>query len=190
MQDRDKQVVNFINTFELCKSEHIKEIFFPDVHKNICMRRLKKLADNEHIKRVKMEGNIFVYYTDKKPSKRFLTHDMYITDFIVKMIKEDCEILEFVRGFKIGDIKSDAYIKYKDVEGKTRHCILEIQLNNIQECIEKYRNFKEIIISNKQWNTIPQIVCITDVKQRVELPELKIYYDTTEMNNIPEILNS
>ena len=190
IEARDKKVVDFINTFELCRREHIKELFFPEVHENICMRRLKKLAEDGHIERIKMEGNVFVYYANKKPSKRLLTHDMYITDLVVKMIKLGYEILEFKRSFMIGKIISDAYIRYQDQEGKIRHCVLEIQLSNkVEDCINKYKDFKNIILDNrKDWNSIPRIICITDMQQRVELKGLKVLYDTTEMNNLGEIL--
>lgn len=190
MEARDKKVVDFINTFELCRREHIKELYFEEVHHNICMRRLKKLADDGYINRVKMEGNIFVYYSERKPSKRLLSHDMYITDFVVKMLKRGYEILEFKKSFVIGNIISDAYIRYKDQEDKIRHLVLEIQLSNrIEDCINKYKDFKNIILDNKKdWNSIPRIICITDMKQRVELRGLKVLYDTTEMNNIDEIL--
>lgn len=190
IEARDKKVVDFINTFELCRREHIKELFFPEVHENICMRRLKKLAEDGHIERIKMEGNAFVYYANKKPSKRLLTHDMYITDLVVKMIKLGYEILEFKRSFVIGKIISDAYIKYMDPEGRIRHCVVEIQLSNrVEDCINKYKDFKNIILENrKDWNSIPRIICITDMKQRIELKGLKVLYDTTDMNNLNEIL--
>ena len=190
METRDKKVVDFINTFELCRREHVKELFFNEVHENICMRRLKKLAEDGHIERVKMEGNVFVYYSNKKPSKRLLSHDMYITDFIVEMIKQDYEILEFKKSFCIGNIISDAYVKYQDQQGRVRHMVLEIQLNNkVEDCINKYKDFKNIILENrKDWKSIPRIICITDMKQRVELRGLKVLYDTTQLNNINEIL--
>ena len=190
IEARDKKVVDFINTFELCRREHIKELFFNEVHENICMRRLKKLAEDGHIERIKMEGNVFVYYANKKPSKRLLTHDMYISDLVVKMIKLGYEILEFKRSFVIGKIISDAYIRYMDLEGRIRHCVVEIQLSNrVEDCINKYKDFKNIILDNKKdWNSIPRIICITDMKQRVELNGLKVLYDTTEMNNLNNIL--
>ena len=190
MEARDKKVVDFINTFGLCRREHIKELYFSEVHQNICMRRLKKLSDDEHIKRIKLEGNIFVYYANKKPSKRLLRHDMHITDLVVKMIKQGYEIIDFKRSLCIGNVISDAYIKYKDTEGKIRHCVIEIQLNNrIEDCILKYKRFKDIILDSKvDWNSIPRIICITDMQQRVELKGLKVLYDNTKMNNLDEIL--
>ena len=203
MEKRDLEVINFINMIGICESSHVKDIYFPEVHKNICMRRLKKLADNEYINRVKMEGNIFVYYSEKKPSKRLLEHDMRITDFVVKMITEGYEILEFNRNLVVGSkpgtsnvvtngsIMPDAYIKYKCKDGVVRHLVLEIQLSNtVSSCISKYKNFKNIILdSDLKWNSIPRIICITDMKDRIELKGLKVLYDTTDMLNINELLN-
>lgn len=190
MTDRDKAIVQFINEYELCTKEHIKELFFPECHANVCMRRLKKLAEDELINRFKYNGNVFVYYASKKPSKRLINHDMYITDFIVKMIKQGYEIIEFKKSFTIGNIISDAYIRYKDQEGTTRHLVLEIQLHNkVEDCILKYTDFKNIILDNrKDWNSIPRIICITDMKDRIELKGLKVLYDTTDMLNINEVL--
>ena len=190
MTDRDKAIVQFINEYELCTKEHIKELFFPECHANVCMRRLKKLAEDELINRFKYNGNVFIYYASKKPSKRLINHDMCITDFVVKMIKQGYEIIEFKKSFMIGNIISDSYIRYKDQEGTTRHLVLEIQLHNkVEDCILKYTDFKNIILDNrKDWNSIPRIICITDMKDRIELKGLKVLYDSTEMNNINELL--
>lgn len=190
MTDRDKAIVQFINEYELCTKEHIKELFFSECHANVCMRRLKKLAEDELINRFKYNGNVFIYYANKKPSKRLITHDMYITDFVVKMLLEGYEIIEFKKSFTIGNIISDAYIRYKDQDETTRHLVLEIQLHNkVEDCILKYTDFKNIILDNrKDWNSIPRIICITDMKDRIQLKGLKVLYDNTEMNNLDEIL--
>lgn len=190
MEARDKKVIDFVNMVGIANREQIREVFFPEVHQNICMRRLKKLADEEYISRFKYDGNVFVYYSDKKPSKRLIRHDLYITDFVVKMIKEGYEILEFKKSFIIGPIISDAYIKYLTKDGKERHLVLEVQLSNkVEDCVLKYKDFRNIILENKQeWITIPRIVVITDMKQRVELRGLKVLYDNTGLDNIGELL--
>ena len=137
-----------------------------------------------------MEGNVFVYYANRKPSKRLLMHDMYITDLVVKMIKLGYEILEFKRSFVIGKIISDAYIKYKDPEGKVNHLVLEVQLSNkVEDCVLKYKNFKNIILdSNINWDSIPRLLVITDMPQRIELRGIKVLYDDTTMSNIKNII--
>ena len=190
MEARDKNVIDFIHLVELANKDQIQKLYFEDVHKNICMRRLKKISDDGYVERFKHGGNVFIYYTGKKPSKRLINHDLYITSFVVEMIKSGFEILEFKKSFVIGPIISDAYIRYKDLEGKVRHCVLEIQLSNkVSDCVDKYKDFKNIILDNKiDWASIPRVIVITDMSQRVELRGVKVLYDNTEMKNLREIL--
>ena len=190
MEARDKNVIDFIHLVELANKDQIQKLYFEDVHKNICMRRLKKISDDGYVERFKHGGNVFIYYTGKKPSKRLINHDLYITDFVVGMMKNGFEILEFKKSFVIGPIISDAYIRYKDLEGKVRHCVLEIQLSNkVSDCVDKYKDFKNIILDNKiDWASIPRVIVITDMTQRVELRGIKVLYDNTEMKNISSIL--
>ena len=190
MEARDKKVIDFIHLVELATKEQIQKLYFEEVHKNICMRRLKKISEEGYVERFKHGGNIFVYYVGKKPSKRLINHDLYITDFIVEMIKNGFEILEFKKSFVIGPIISDAYIRYKDPEGKIRHCVLEVQLSNkVSDCVDKYKDFKRIILDNRNdWGSIPRVIVITDMTQRIELIGIKVLYDTTEMKNVSKIL--
>lgn len=191
MEARDKKVIDFIHLVELATKEQIQKLYFEEVHKNICMRRLKKISEEGYVERFKHGGNIFVYYVGKKPSKRLINHDLYITDFIVEMIKNGFEILEFKKSFVIGPIISDAYIRYKDPEGKIRHCVLEVQLSNkVSDCVDKYKDFKRIILDNRNdWGSIPRVIVITDMTQRIELRGIKVLYDTTEMKNVSKILS-
>ena len=190
MEARDKNVIDFIHLVELANKDQIQKLYFEGVHKNICMRRLKKISDDGYVERFKHGGNVFIYYVGKKPSKRLINHDLYITDFVVEMMKNGFEILEFKKSFVIGPIISDAYIRYKDQEGKVRHCVLEIQLSNkVSDCVDKYKDFKNIILDNKiDWASIPRVIVITDMPQRVELRGIKVLYDNTEMKNISSIL--
>lgn len=190
METRDKNIVNFINMVELCNRDQIKNIYFKNVHQNICMRRLKKLSDDEYINRLKYNGNSYIYYSDKKPSKRMINHDLYITDFVVKMIKNNYKILEFKKSFVIGNIISDAYIRYQTPDGIKRHCLLEIQLSNkVDDCVLKYKNFKNTIInSDIRWDTIPRIIIITDMPQRIHVKGINVLYDDTNINNIINLI--
>lgn len=190
METRDKNVIDFINLVDLATRDHIQKLYFKDVHENICMRILKKLTEREYINRFKHEGNTFVYYSEKRPAKRIINHDLYITDVVVNMILEGYEILDFKKSFVIGPIISDAYIKYKTKEGKIRHLVLEIQLHNkVEDCVLKYKGFKNIILDAElNWETIPRILVITDMTKRVELRGIKVMYDTTELKNINHVL--
>lgn len=190
MEARDKKVVDFITMVGIANRDQVKSLYFEEVHQNICMRRLKKLAEDEYINRFKHDGNTFIYYSDKKPSKRIINHDLYITDLVVKMIKEGYEILDFKKSFVIGPIISDAYIKYLTPNGKKKHLVLEIQLSNkVEDCVMKYKDFKNVILDNNlDWDTIPRILVITDMKQRVELNGINVVYDDTTMENIKNLI--
>lgn len=190
METRDKNVIDFIHLVELATKEQVQKLYFENVHKNICMRRLKKISEDGYVERFKHGGNTFIYYVGKRPSKRLINHDLHITDFVVEMMKNGFEILEFKKSFVIGNIISDAYIKYMDPEGKQRHCVLEIQLSNkVEDCINKYKGFKNVILDNrKDWSSIPRVIVITDMTQRIDLKGVKVLYDTTELKNINEIL--
>ena len=190
METRDKKVIDFIHLVELATKEQIQKLYFGGVHPNICMRRLKKISEDGYVDRFKHGGNMFIYYVGKKPSKRLINHDLYITDFVVEMLKNNYEILEFKKSFVIGNIISDAYIRYRDAEGTIRHCVLEIQLSNkVEDCVNKYKDFKNIILENKkEWVSMPRVIVITDMTQRVELRGVKVLYDTTELKYINDIL--
>lgn len=192
MQERDKNIIDFINLAELATREQLQKIFFQGVHSNVPMRRLKKLAEDEYIQRHKYEANTWIYmpYDSKKISKRILHHDLYITDFLVKLFNNDFDIIEFKKNWVIGPIISDAYIRYKNKDGKIKHCVLEIQLSNkVDDCVNKYSDFKNIILENRiDFETIPKVVVITDMKQRINLKGIKVLYDDTTMNNIINLL--
>ena len=84
-----------------------------------------------------------------------------------------------------------AYIKYKDSDNKVRSIFLEVQLSNkVSDCVSKYGNIKNIILEErKDWQVIPRLIVITDLQHNNEqLKNIKIKYDTTEMNNLREIL--
>ena len=122
MQERDLKVLEFLTMCRICTRKQVQELLFPNVHENIPLRRLKKLNDEGYIKRkmFNVEGtkNMYVYFLDKQPKKKLITHDLYITDFLVKLINNGCEILEFKKSPKIGNIIPDAYIKIKKEKSK------------------------------------------------------------------------
>ena len=45
-----------------------------------------------------------------------------------------------------------------------------------------------VVLRFNKPSTIPRIICITDMKDRIQLKGLKVLYDNTEMNNLDELL--
>lgn len=191
IQYRDTLILDFISTFELCTKEHIQKLFFKDTTRNVSARRLKKLTDDyELLNRIKIGGNRFVYYAEKKPSKRLLDHDLLLTDLVVEMILNGFEILEFKKSFIVGNVISDAYILYKNKNGDIKNMVVEVQLSNsIKSCVLKYENYKEKLIDNKiKIGTVPRLLVITDLSNKVTVEGMKVKYLNTKFEKLEEIL--
>ena len=194
MTDRDKKIIELVSQCGVITREQVQRVLFKDTHINVPLRRLKVLVDNKEIKRdyynIGGHRNVFVYYQGKKHSKRLITHNLLITDFITKVMSI-CEVVEVETSFKLGNVIADGYIKYKTYEGKTRHLFLEVQLSNkVSDSVEKYKGIKSAILEEKpNWQTIPRLVVITDLEHNEEqLKGMKVKYDNTDMNNIRELL--
>ncbi|MGL5713693.1 MAG: hypothetical protein ACRCXT_22065 [Paraclostridium sp.] len=173
MTERDSLVLDFINKYKLCTTEHIYKIYFNQVHPTVCNRRLKYLNDYGYIKKEKWNGNNCIYYTGNKPANKLVAHDLLITDTITRLLSEGYEIKEFKKSYILGDIISDAYIQViKD--GKMKNILLEVQLSS-HDCISKYKNIKKLVIDNTKWDVLPRLIVVGNV-DRMEIPGLKISY--------------
>lgn len=194
MTERDLKVIDLLNRVDVATREQIQRVVYPNTHINVPIRRLKFMNDNKYIKRsyYNLGGrtNAYVYYLNKKPSKRNIKHNLLITEFIIRVI-EVSQVLEIKTNFKIGNIIADSYIRYKDTEGKIRHIFLEVQLSNkVIDCTNKYKNIKNDILEEQpNWGTIPRLIVITDLKhEETKIKGVTIKYDTLEIKNIRELL--
>lgn len=178
MTDRDSEVLEFINKYKLCTSNQIYKIYFSQVDKTVCKRRLKYLADYGYIQREKYNGNNYIYYSDKKVAHRLIAHDLLITDFIIRLIQDEYEILEFKKSFMIGDIISDAFITIKK-DNRIKKLLLEVQLSN-HDCLSKYKNLKKIAIEHTNWEVLPRIVVAGNVDPQ-DIQGVKISYLNLKM---------
>ena len=189
MQERDLKILSFLTMCRICTRKQVQELLFPDVHENIPLRRLKKLSDEGYINRkmFNVEGtkNMYVYYLDKQPKKKLITHDLYITDFLVKLIKNKYEILEFKKSPKIGNIIPDAYIKIKK-ENKVKRILLEVQISP-NDCLTKYKEIKDIIIENTKWPVMPTLYIINNQGLNKKLKNIKVIYDNCKIEKVGDL---
>lgn len=191
LQDRDYNILNFISVYELCTNKHLEKIFFKGTTRNVAPRRLKTLTEKyELLNRAKIDGNMFIYYKDKKPSKRLLAHDLQITNLVVEMILNDFEILEFKKSFVVGNVISDCYIRYKNKNGDTKHFVLEVQLSNtIADCVNKYKGYRDKLIDNKvRIGTVPSLLVLTNLPNKVYLKDMKVKYLNLDFKDIVGVL--
>lgn len=195
--ERDKRIIDLLESINVATREQIQRVLFKGVHKNVPTRRLQILAENKLVKRnyyqLETHQNVYVYYPidSKKPAKRNIKHEIMVSEFITNVMAI-CEVLEVYRSYKIGSIISDAYIRYKDSENRIRHLVLEVQLSGkvYEGCVEKYKGFKNEILEHKQeWETIPRLIVISNLENNQEqLKGIKVKYDNLQMNNLREII--
>jgi len=189
MQERDLKVLEFLTMCRICTRKQVQELLFPNVHENIPLRRLKKLSDEGYINRemLNIEGtkNMYVYFLDKRPKKKLITHDLYITDFLVKIIKNNYEILEFKKSPQIGNIIPDAYIKIKK-DNKIKRILLEVQISP-NDCLTKYKEIKDIIIENTDWPVMPTLYVINNQGLNKKLKNIKVIYDNCKIEKVGDL---
>ena len=182
MQERDIKILQFISQVRYCTNENIQQVFFQGLNHNICYRRLNYLIDCKLIKRAYyryMNKNIYVYYLDKKPSKRLLQHELLVTQFLVSLIKQGYELLSFEKTPKIADIIPDGVVSFKS-GNKVRQLFLEVQLSS-GDCIKKYRNIKRKV----DYKLPSTLYIITDKEIKyTPLREINILIDDLNMSKL------
>lgn len=191
MQERDLKILSFLTICRICTRKQVQELLFPDVHENIPLRRLKKLTDEGYINRkmFNVEGtkNMYVYYLDKQPKKKLITHDLYITDFLVKLIKNNYKIVEFKKSQPIGNIIPDAYVKIKK-ENKVKRILLEVQISP-NDCLKKYKEIKNIILENTDWPVMPILYVVNNQNLDKNLKNIKVIYDNCKIEKAGDIFD-
>lgn len=189
MQERDLKILSFLTMCRICTRKQVQELLFPDVHENIPLRRLKKLSDEGYINRkmFNVEGtkNMYVYYLDKQPKKKLITHDLYITDFLVKLIKNKYEILDFKKSPQIGNIIPDAYLKIRKNK-RIKRILLEVQISP-NDCLTKYKEIKDIIIENTKWPVMPTLYIINNQGLNKKLKNIKVIYDNCKIEKVGDL---
>ena len=191
MQERDLKILSFLTMCRICTRKQVQELLFPDVHENIPLRRLKKLSDEGYLNRkmFNVEGikNMYVYYLDKQPKKKLITHDLYITDFLVKLIKNKYEILDFKKSPQIGNIIPDAYLKIRKNK-RIKRILLEVQISP-NDCLSKYKEIKEIIIENTDWPVMPTLYVINNQGLNKRMKDIKVIYESIKIEKVGDIID-
>lgn len=182
MTDRDISVLNFINLVGMCRTEHIRKLFFNGLTNTTWDRRANKLVEYKELKRFRsgIYNREYVYYIENKPNERILRHDMYITELVYKLLLLGVEVLYLDRNIKLGNIISDGYmiIRYKkDNTIIKRGILIEVQLHGrLSDCVDKYtdvESIKEYVI-NQGMQTLPSLLVISDLTGKIRNKILKV----------------
>ena len=182
MTDRDISVLNFINLVGMCRTEHIRKLFFNGLTNTTWDRRANKLVEYKELKRFRSGGynREYVYYIENKPNERILRHDMYITELVYKLLLLGVEVLYLDRNIKLGNIISDGYMIIRYKKNNTiikRGILIEVQLHSrLSDCVDKYTDvepIKEYVI-NQGMQTLPSLLVISDLTGKIRNKILKV----------------
>ena len=182
MTDRDISVLNFINLVGMCRTEHIRKLFFNGLTNTTWDRRANKLVGYKELKRFRsgIYNREYVYYIENKPNERILRHDMYITELVYKLLLLGVEVLYLDRNIKLGNIISDGYMIIRYKKNNTiikRGILIEVQLHGrLSDCVDKYtdvESIKEYVI-NQGMQTLPSLLVISDLTGKIRNKILKV----------------
>ena len=182
MTDRDISVLNFINLVGICRTEHIRKLFFNGLTNTTWDRRANKLVEYKELKRFRsgIYNREYVYYIENKPNERILRHDMYITELVYELLLLGVEVLYLDRNIKLGNIISDGYMIIRYKKNNTiikRGILIEVQLHGrLSDCVDKYtdvESIKEYVI-NQGMQTLPSLLVISDLTGKIRNKILKV----------------
>lgn len=182
MTDRDISVLNFINLVGMCRTEHIRKLFFNGLTNTTWDRRANKLVEYKELKRFRsgIYNREYVYYIENKPNERILRHDMYITELVYELLLLGVEVLYLDRNIKLGNIISDGYMIIRYKKNNTiikRGILIEVQLHGrLSDCVDKYtdvESIKEYVI-NQGMQTLPSLLVISDLTGKIRNKILKV----------------
>lgn len=187
---RDKDILNWIQEYDIITIKQAQNIFFNGIYDN-ARRRLRVLEQqgilNSYICKDSKEK---VYCVDKKRSQ----HDIYIVDFIAKLITLDCNVLEFKLKphYLNGDLISDAFVKFS--QGDDLYLVLlEIDYKHATEIL-KFKSLYERLYREKDkheefLNTFPMIV-VASFKETIRYTSNNFYCLFTDFGfkNLKDLL--
>ena len=184
MTDRDFKILELLTSIRYATTRQIQDIIFPTVNKSICYKRLNYLTSNKLIYRKYFNlggnSNSYVYYLDRPPSKKNLTHELLVSQFVVELTKQGHDILEIEKTPIYKGIKPDLIVKFRKSDGTIKYLFLEVQLSN-HDTIGKYLN-----INSTGRGDIPNLLyVVTDKPQKpIQIRNLRIVIDTLDFKKL------
>ena len=191
MKDKAIKVVNFIDTVQFCTREQIQRLYFKNTSERYCNMYLTDLVSNKILKRkyynLDIKTNPYIYYKDKRPSKRLLRHDLLITDTIIRFMNI-FSIKEIIKSPIIEDVIPDAMLVIR-TGYSLQPILIEVQLSK-HDCFKKYYNFAPKFKRYSNLDEKPILYVVTDLELNViKLLDVNIIVDNFNYSKIGGLLN-
>ena len=143
MTDRDFKILELLTSIRYATTRQIRDTIFPSLNSSVCYKRLNYLTSNKLILRryynLGGNSNSYVYFLDRPPKKKNLTHELLVSQFVVELTKLGLDILEITKTPIYKGIKPDMIVRIRTKAGKERMIFLEVQLSK-HDCVSKYFN--------------------------------------------------
>lgn len=179
--ERDMRVLELLTQLRYMTTKQLKDTIFKDVSYSVCYRRLNYLSSNKLIYRkyynLGKNTNSHIYYLDKAPLKRNISHELLISQFVIELIKQGHKILEIDKTPIYKGIKPDLIARIRTKNNKDRVIFLEVQLSK-HDCISKYFNLYE-------GDTPAILYIVTNNKiESKQIRNLRIVIDTLDFKKL------
>lgn len=186
MTDREFLILDFLSKVRAATTRQIQNMFFQNVNISISYKVLQGLIDKKYIKRkyfnIQGKKNSYVYYLDRPPGKKILQHELLITEFYIRLEKNNFEVISFEKSPIVAGIVPDAIIEFKGRNTRrTKYIFLECQLSP-HDCISKYYNIKNNIKGDNFPSTL-YIVTNQEIKN-TQIRGLRIVIDSLDMKKL------
>ncbi|QUH21059.1 replication-relaxation family protein [Alkaliphilus sp. B6464] len=176
-QQRDREIIKFIEQFKVASTDTIAELFFPSLR--MAQRRLSRLVDYGVLKREREHFTFqYVYYIEKTKQ---MQHRLILTEFYRQIKRLGIEVVKFENEFTFFEgIRPDGFIAYSIGE-KNYIAFIETELSN-KPNITKY----EELYKSEEWKKVlpifPAIIWVTD--NNIPKTELSIFHIKRDFSNI------
>lgn len=187
LTDRDKKVLNFIETYGALTVGQVTEMFFNGLDRS-CRRRLPQLEEQGLLRSYTREfTKEKVYYMHKKKS----THDLYIMDFLkkAKQIGFNVRKLDLEPRYLNDTIRPDAYIQLR--RGNEIYLILlEVDYTHYtsNSKMQKYENLFKSGEARVE-GVFPSVVIARPTKGiRYNSSNFRVIYTDLQYSNLEQLL--
>lgn len=180
LQQRDKDIIEFLKNVIVADTTTLYKIFFSDCcGLRTCQERLTKLVKTGYLKRFRETYfNEYIYYIHKKPTSYL--HKIVFSQLVGKLKEQNIEIIKYKTPLKLFNVIADGFIVYKSngikmafVEAERTKYFNEDKYNQLYYS----RKWKEY------FNEFPEVWIITDKIVKVRNTHLNIKVSKLDLSD-------
>ena len=192
LQERDKQIIDFITKVKAIDTNTITKLFFPSLR--VAQNRLTKLHENGYLARFQKDNiHPFIYYI-KGNKPRNLNHAVTVAKFLASLMKLDnIEVIKYVvePTFKYNNkvIRPDLFVAY-NLNDRLQIAFVEVELSKSIDIKKKYSNYYYSRAWKSDMPTFPNLIVVSDRTIRNPISSITTVQVNKDLSNISKLMNS